>query len=460
MAPPRPAPPPLPVPAGNGPSPAVLNVEPGPVPGSVSPRALLDTIVLRARLGPAGSARGFSALSLTVSAALGFWGSLGRRCRDPRQGVPAGQGLDPGARGCRIAAGRCGAGRLGRAGPGFPAAAPGRKRLLEAAFLPQGPGGGSERPRVLLQLGLISALRTGAGRCPGSFGVRGTVSRLGAAGDGRPLRDDRGIGSEPASARSPASLPGPHLVVRLVSPGGEPASPRPSRALARERAGRAGTGQEPGTAPVCRQLKDATELRFLGCCSCLCSSGIRAASSPASCSPPLGPVPSAMHSSAWEEEASPVCWDHPACELEPAGHRGCAWLCSPGTLCPLAAGTASMKTLRRTVRPWCHCPTVALAPAAMASLWWGSLLLAEVVSAPSGDRALPSHSPWVLLALTAPSVLPGHDLDHQRFWGSWPTARTPTRTGSPSTAESLSVPPSQPPPRAEAAAGSRSAGPC
>lgn len=48
--------------------------------------------------------------------------------------------------------------------------------------------------------------------------------------------------------------------------------------------------------------------------------------------------------------------------------------------------------------------------------------------------------------------------DHWRCWRGQLAVRTPTRTGSPSTAGPPSTPPSWPPPRAAAAAGTRSAG--
>ncbi|KAM7082039.1 uncharacterized protein J5F26_014707 isoform 1-T1 [Ciconia maguari] len=87
---------------------------------------------------------------------------------------------------------------------------------------------------------------------------------------------------------------------------------------------------------------------------------------------------------------------------------GCAAL-APHVSLLQGVGTPSTGTLRTKVRPWCHRPGAALAPAATASPWPWALLLAEAASAPPGDGTgpCPRMVPRVLPAPTAPSVLPG-----------------------------------------------------
>ncbi|XP_029879282.2 receptor activity-modifying protein 2 isoform X1 [Aquila chrysaetos chrysaetos] len=121
--------------------------------------------------------------------------------------------------------------------------------------------------------------------------------------------------------------------------------------------------------------------------------------------PPLGPVTSAVLSLAREEEGSPVCWDHPG-------------------LCPTAGWAL----------PGCG----ALVPCV-------SLLQGVGTLSTGTSRTKVTTCTWMRM-------------DHWRSWGGRAAARTPTRTGSPSTAGPPSTLPSWPPPRAAAAAGTRSAG--
>lgn len=54
--------------------------------------------------------------------------------------------------------------------------------------------------------------------------------------------------------------------------------------------------------------------------------------------PLLGPVTLAVLRLAWEDKGCLVRWHHPSLCFKLAGCWGCRWLCSPGTLCLLAAG--------------------------------------------------------------------------------------------------------------------------
>ncbi|XP_033375906.1 basic proline-rich protein-like [Parus major] len=118
--------------------------------------------------------------------------------------------------------------------PGLPVAAPGRKRLLAAAFLPRGPRRwGAD----------------GAGSCPGGApSVSGAECRLPRGTPSPRLRQgDCGGRAGPARSRSPACRP--HLGAPLSQVGRAPGVPRPSRALIWERVDRAGTGWGPGLMP-------------------------------------------------------------------------------------------------------------------------------------------------------------------------------------------------------------------
>lgn len=113
--------------------------------------------------------------------------------------------------------------------------------------------------------------------------------------------------------------------------------------------------------------------------------------------PPLGPVTSAVLSLAGEEEGSPVCCDHPPWVV-PHSQLGTEAVPGCGSLVPhvsLLQGVGMLRTgtSRTKVRPWCHCPSMALAPTAAASPWPWALLLVETISAPLGDEALPLCGP-------------------------------------------------------------------
>lgn len=122
--------------------------------------------------------------------------------------------------------------------------------------------------------------------------------------------------------------------------------------------------------------------------------------------PPLGSVTLAVLRLAWEDKGCLVCWDHPSSCFKLAGHWGCPWLCSPGTLCLLAAGRGDteygdLEEEGKTEVPSSQCSS---GPGCHVLCCWQGCLRCW------GTGTCPGTVLQVLPVLTAPSVLPGHYL--------------------------------------------------